>query len=108
MLSRSAFPLPYNTRMAQKSRLNCCHFYFAISNYEAQGKEKQDLIKLLNAAIASVQTSHDYASILAEYESKLTGKQRIGFYDKNPPPYPDFLDNMLSHSLTEYQRAKFD
>ncbi|WP_146027104.1 hypothetical protein [Bowmanella denitrificans] len=66
------------------------------------------MIKLLNAAIASVQTSHDYASILAEYESKLTGKQRIGFYDKNPPPYPDFLDNMLSHSLTEYQRAKFD
>ena len=51
----------------------------AITNYEDSQKEKQDLIKLLNASIESVDTSYDYANELVKFEENL----KVGNDKKN-------------------------
>jgi len=73
----------------------------SITNYDAQQNEKQDVIKLLNAAIASVAQCEEYSEELVEYFDTLPEEQRdeILFFDKNPPPYPEYLDVFLTQNI---------
>ncbi|MCL1038693.1 hypothetical protein L2750_16310 [Shewanella submarina] len=73
----------------------------SITNYEAGQSEKQDVIKLLGAAISSVEQCHDYSEELMEYFSKLPKDHALktDFYQKNPPPYPGYLDTFLTQNI---------
>jgi uncharacterized protein YlaN (UPF0358 family) len=80
----------------------------SITNYEAEQKEKQDVIKLLKSSISSVETCYEYSKELIEYFNKLPKKSELKaeFYLKNPPPYPEYLDiflmqNIVSKNLSE-------
>jgi uncharacterized protein YlaN (UPF0358 family) len=80
----------------------------SITNYEAEQKEKQDVIKLLKSSISSVETCYEYSKELIEYFNKLPkkGELKAEFYLKNPPPYPEYLDiflmqNIVSKNLSE-------
>jgi hypothetical protein len=72
-----------------------------ITDYEAEQKEKQDLVKLLRSATAVVETSYEYSEELVEYYDTLEDKDPIKetFYAKNSPPYPDYLDSLLTQNL---------
>ncbi|MBU2970176.1 hypothetical protein KO527_12525 [Pseudoalteromonas sp. C2R02] len=69
----------------------------AITNYEDSQKEKQDLIKLLNASIESVDTSYDYANELVKFEENLKAgnDKKQDFFVNNPAPYPEYLDTFI-------------
>ncbi|WP_394203614.1 hypothetical protein [Shewanella waksmanii] len=73
----------------------------SITNYEAQQKEKQDVIKLLRSAMSSIDTCHDYSEKLIDYFNKLPKHDdaRPDFFSKNPPPYPEYLDTFLMQNL---------
>ena len=73
----------------------------SITNYDEEQKEKQDVIKLLNSAITSVDTCRDYSEVLVTYFDKLPseGDERNDFYLKNPLPYPDYLDTFLMQNI---------
>ena len=73
----------------------------SITDYENKQKEQQDVIKLLNSAITSVDTCYDYSEELIEYFSQLPPDDgsKLNFYEKNPPPYPDYLDTFLMQTL---------
>ncbi|MEM9103645.1 MAG: hypothetical protein AAGB12_15145 [Pseudomonadota bacterium] len=85
----------------------------SITNIEADRKEKQDLIKLLKASITSVETSYDYTESIIEYYNEHASKEQTkkDFFEKNRPPYPDYLDafiiqnivskNLSGHTLSE-------
>lgn len=72
-----------------------------ISNYEAKQKEKQDVIKLLNSSITSVDTCHDYSTKLIEHFDSMADddQSKSEFFVKNPPPYPEYLDAFLTQSI---------
>ena len=75
----------------------------AISDYEAANKEQQDLIKLLKAAESVVDSSYDYSEELVKaYQasaSPRSAENQDAFWLKNPPPYPDYLDNLLNQNI---------
>lgn len=73
----------------------------SITDYENKQKEQQDVIKLLNSAITSVDTCYDYSEELIEYFAQLPPDDgsKLNFYEKNPPPYPDYLDTFLMQTL---------
>lgn len=73
----------------------------AMTNFEEDRKEKEHVIKLLNATIASVETSADYSENLIDYYHALpeNAAERVTFYQKNPLPYPDYLDTFLRQNL---------
>ena len=73
----------------------------SITNYEDKQKEKQDVIKLLMSSISSVEACYEYSEELIEYFNKLPKEEelRTGFYLKNPPPYPEYLDTFLMQNI---------
>lgn len=73
----------------------------AITNHEAEKKEKQDFIKLLRSAITSVETCYDYTGKLIEYFDQLPSEDALKseFYVKNQPPYPNYLDSFLMQNI---------
>jgi hypothetical protein len=73
----------------------------SITNYESEQKEKQDVIKLLQSAIASVAVCSEYSVELIEYYDELPKEHesKSDFYLKNPPPYPDYLDTFLMQNI---------
>lgn len=73
----------------------------SITNYDSERKEKQDVIKLLESSINSVEASLIYTEQLIEYFDKLPEKDemRKDFYLNNPLPYPDYLDTFLMQSM---------
>jgi len=73
----------------------------SISNFESEQKEKQDVIKLLRAAIASVETSLDYSQKLESYYKTLPKDSELleTFYDKNPLPFPGYIETFLTQNI---------
>ena len=73
----------------------------AITNHEAEKKEKQDVIKLIRASISSVETCHDYTEKLIEHYDQLPAEsnEKQQFYAKNQPPYPEYLDAFLMQNI---------
>jgi hypothetical protein len=73
----------------------------SITNYEAKQKEKQDVIKLLQSSISSVETCYEYSEELIEYFNKLPKEDELKaeFFLKNPPPYPEYLDTFLMQNI---------
>ncbi|GMM69482.1 hypothetical protein MTsDn1_27770 [Alteromonas sp. MTD1] len=73
----------------------------SFTNYEAEQKEKHDVIKLLNSSISSVKTCYEYSEELSEFFNSLPEEDslRDEFYIKNPPPYPDYLDTFLMQNI---------
>ena len=73
----------------------------AITNYDAEQREVDDLIKLLRATSAVVDTSRDYGRQLLDYHDKLADDDpaKAAFFDSNPPPYPDYLDTLMAQPL---------
>ena len=74
----------------------------AITNYDANRQEIEDLTKLLRATTAVVDTSRDYGRQLLDYHDKLADDDpaKANFFDTNPPPYPDYLDTLMAQPLT--------
>ncbi len=70
----------------------------AISDYEAQDKERQDLIKVLNAGVAVIDTVELYSNGLREASIQYSEQNIEVFFTKNPLPYPDFLEESLKQS----------
>lgn len=73
----------------------------AITNHEADKKEKQDFIKLLHSSISSVEACYEYTeNIIKEFE-QLTPEdaQKTQFYAQNQPPYPNYLDTFLMQNI---------
>jgi hypothetical protein len=73
----------------------------SITNYEAEQKEKQDVIKLLKSTITSVEACYEYSEELIEYFDELpkNDESKPEFYVKNPPPYPEYLDTFLMQNI---------
>jgi len=73
----------------------------AISDYEADKKEQQDLIKLLRAAENVVENSADYTNDLMLIYMELAEKdeRKKAFFLRNPPPYPNYLDSLLNQNI---------
>lgn len=73
----------------------------SITNYESDRKEKQDVIKLLNSAITTVETCQEYSEELLKYFNNLPDSDNLKqeFYVKNPLPYPTYLDTLLMQSI---------
>lgn len=72
-----------------------------ISNYEQAKKETADVVKLLHASIASIETCHQYSDALVEFYQELddTDALKPQFYSKNPPPYPVYIDSLLTQNI---------
>ncbi|KZN45464.1 hypothetical protein [Pseudoalteromonas luteoviolacea] len=75
-----------------------------ISNYDANEKEREDLIKLLYAAEAVVKESQDYSILLLEhYQERLSDsvskEAKAAFFEKNPLVYPEYLDALMSQHI---------
>ena len=73
----------------------------AISNFEENRKEKQDVAKLILASIGSVETSREYSQLLFEHYQSLSTDdvKRPTFFTKNILPYPDYLDVFISQTI---------
>ncbi|CAH9053663.1 hypothetical protein PSECIP111854_01214 [Pseudoalteromonas sp. CIP111854] len=67
-----------------------------ISEYSAGQAEKKDMIKLLNAAVETVDVSFDYSQALHEHFESLDEQTDITkLYHNNMPPLPSYLDDIL-------------
>lgn len=73
----------------------------AFANIEEEQKEKQHVIKLMQATIAAIESSHDYSEDLYDFYLALPkeDKTRAYFFDKNPLPFPDYLNTFMRQSL---------
>lgn len=73
----------------------------SITNYDQAQKEKDDVVKLLNSAMTSVDSCLDYSEALVDYYKKLPtdDKTRHDFFIKNPLPYPQYLDTFLMQNI---------
>lgn len=73
----------------------------AFANIEEEQKEKEHVIKLMQATIAAIESSHDYSEDLYEFYLELPKKDetRAHFFDKNPLPFPDYLNTFMRQSL---------
>ncbi|MBQ4813248.1 hypothetical protein A7985_12925 [Pseudoalteromonas luteoviolacea] len=76
----------------------------AISNYDANEKEREDLIKLLYAAEAVVKESQEYSTLLLDHyqgqsSNSVTKEQKAAFFEKNPLVYPEYLDALMSQHI---------
>ncbi|KZN34066.1 hypothetical protein N480_23030 [Pseudoalteromonas luteoviolacea S2607] len=76
----------------------------AISNYDANEKEREDLIKLLYAAEAVVKESQDYSILLLDHYQErfsdgVSKEVKTTFFDKNPLVYPEYLDALMSQHI---------
>lgn len=72
-----------------------------ISNYENEQQDKENYIKLIYAAVATLQETKEYSERLFEVKEnhpELTAEQEQ-FFDKNPLPYPDYLDTFIAQSI---------
>ncbi len=80
----------------------------AISNYEQEVKEKEDVSKLIRASIHSVETCFEYSQALVSHFDNLADKdsKKVSFFVNNPLPYPDYIDvfvmqNIVSKNLSQ-------
>lgn len=73
----------------------------SIANYEEDRKEKQAVIKLLSSSISSVDECLEYTHELVNYYQTLAQGSALKseFYQKNPPPYPDYIDVLLTQTV---------
>lgn len=72
----------------------------SISNYEAEVKEREDLVKLIDASIASINTAQGYSEALLEHSLTLNGEaEQSNFFNRNPLPYPQYLDVFITQSV---------
>ncbi len=73
----------------------------AFANIEEEQKEKEHVIKLMQATIAAIESSYDYSEDLYEFYLNLPkeDKTRAHFFDKNPLPFPDYLNTFMRQSL---------
>ena len=73
----------------------------AFANIEEEQKEKEHVIKLMQATIAAIESSYDYSEDLYEFYLALPkeDKTRAYFFDKNPLPFPDYLNTFMRQSL---------
>ncbi|TMO56486.1 hypothetical protein [Pseudoalteromonas phenolica] len=73
----------------------------AFANIEEEQKEKEHVIKLMQATIAAIESSHDYSEDLYEFYLDLPEEDetRTHFFDKNPLPFPDYLNTFMRQSL---------
>lgn len=73
----------------------------AFANIEEEQKEKEHVIKLMQATIAAIESSHDYSEDLYEFYLDLPKEDetRAHFFDKNPLPFPDYLNTFMRQSL---------
>ncbi|CCQ11566.1 hypothetical protein PALB_24670 [Pseudoalteromonas luteoviolacea B = ATCC 29581] len=72
-----------------------------ITEYEVQEKEREDMVKLLGSSIVSVKTCQSYSEDLVEYFDQLPKGEtsKVEFFNKNPIPYPDYLDLFLMQDI---------
>lgn len=73
----------------------------AFANIEEEQKEKEHVIKLMQASIAAIESTHDYSEDLYEYYLALPKEDetRAQFFNKNPLPFPDYLNTFMRQSL---------
>ncbi len=73
----------------------------SITNFDSERREKEDMIKLLHASISSIETCHDYSEELLEFSGSLKkgSAEFHQFFDKNPLPYPSYLDTVLAQNI---------
>ena len=73
----------------------------SISEYEAKQTEKEKVIKLLSAAVSSVQQSRQYTSEIIRYFDSLSDEKpdEETFYERNRPPFPEYLDVFVSYEI---------
>ncbi|TQF68115.1 hypothetical protein [Pseudoalteromonas luteoviolacea] len=76
----------------------------AISNYDADEKERRDLVKLLYAAEAVVKESQAYSiELFKHYKQHALDTNSIEekkqFFEKNPLVYPEYLDALMSQHI---------
>lgn len=80
----------------------------AFANIEEEQKEKEHVIKLMQATIAALESSYDYSEELYEFYLELPKKDenRAHFFDKNPLPFPDYLNTFMRQSLVNRTLSK--
>jgi predicted outer membrane lipoprotein len=73
----------------------------AFANIEEEQKEKEHVVKLMQATIAAIESSHDYSEELFEFYLKMPKQDeaRSQFFAKNPLPFPDYLNTFMAQSL---------
>ncbi len=70
----------------------------AISDFEAAHNEREDLVKVLNAGMAVIDTTTTYSEALIKISPDNPDSQDPDFFVKNPPPYPDFIKASLQQA----------
>jgi len=80
----------------------------AFANIEEEQKEKEHVVKLMQATIAAIESSHDYSEDLYEFYLELPkeGEAHTHFFEKNPLPFPDYLNTFMRQSLVNRTLTK--
>jgi len=73
----------------------------AISNYEADKKEQEDVVRLIDASITSIESCAGYTQALLEHaeNQSLDAQASEQFFLLNPAPYPEYVDVFLAQPV---------